>query len=234
MKLKDIHETLLAVSGPGGVNDHTHRYDPGVESGETTVDEKHYHGYRRGQKNTSGLMEVPAKSGINPHEHSLPTEMIMGQDVGEDMQLDEIAAPAEKIVHYLNQLANSDLQRLTPNDAGVVDQLPKANTPLSITVEAADENDRNIRVRGLYWNTSKGTAIRTMQIKLEAMLEKLDAYAQYIVISNYSSFDQIDTDLPIPEEDRSGLSEVLVIVHPNSTKADLRSGGSGDHETGTG
>ena len=230
MKLKDIHETLLAVTGASGRNSHTHRYDPG-KSGETTVDDNHYHKYRQGDKETSGVTAVPAGADAGPpHEHYLPTEMIMGQDIGEDMQLDEIAASPEKIVHYLRQLENPDLQRLTPNDAGVVDQLPKANTPLSITVEE-DENGQ-IWVRGLYWSTSRGTAIRTMQIKLEAMLEKLDVYAQYIYM-HPSMYMQIETDLPIPDEDFDGLARVDVLINPYSVKADLRSGRSGDHETGT-
>ena len=231
MKLKDIHETLLAVSGPGGRNDHKYRYDPSKD-GETTVDDSHYHSYRRGDKETSGVVAVPAGADAGPpHEHYLPTEMITGQDMGEEFQLAEIAAPAEKMVHYLQQLANPDLQRLTPNDAGVVDQLPKPNTPLSISV--TEDEYGKIRVSGLYWSTSRGTAIRTMQIKLEAMLEKLDAYAQYIYMPSNMHY-QVETDLPISDEDWADLARVDVIVCPNSVKADLRSGGSGDHETGTG
>ena len=232
MKLKAIHETLLAVSGPGGKNDHTHRYDPSKQSGETTVDEKHYHGYKKGQKMTSGLMAVPADIDIQAHEHDLPTEMIMGQNVPEDMQLDEIAAPKEKIIHFLKQLAHPDLQRLTPNPEGLVDQLPKANVPLSISIE--EDEYGKIKVRGLYWNTSRGTAIRTMQIKLEAMFEKLDVGCQYLYIRSGMMYDEIVTDLPIPDEDRAELGEVHVIIDPYGVKADLRSDGSGDHETGTG
>ena len=232
MKLKAIHETLLAVTGASGRNSHTHRYDPS-KSGETTVDDYHYHKYRQGDKETSGVMAVPADADPGPpHEHYLPTEMIMGQIVPEDMQLDEIAPPKEKIIHFLKQLANPDLQRLTPNAEGLVGQQPKANVPLSISIE--EDEYGNIKIKGLYWNTSRGTAIRTMQIKLEAMLEKLDIGCQYIYIRSGMMHDEIITDLPIPDEDYTELGEVHVLINPYGVKADLRSDGSGDHETGTG
>jgi hypothetical protein len=154
MKLNEIasflQEKFFAVTGSAGKNDHVHRVDFSERSGKTSVDEKHYHSYRLGDKFTTGTIRVPADADVKDHDHSLPS------------LLRETHDPSV----FLATLEKEDFQQLANplND-------PKPNAPLNFRVEKHPH--RGIELKMAFYNTNDKYAIESLGRYITPMVKEL-------------------------------------------------------------
>jgi len=213
MRLQDIaaflQEKLFAVTGNGGKNDHVHRVDFSVREGRTTVDEKHYHMYRLGDKVTTETFRVPPEADVKDHDHTLP------------VLLKESPAEPEKILHFLRTLEKRDFQSL----ANPLSE-PKPNMPLNFQVE--DRGREGIKLSMVFYNTKDAYAVETIGRHLTPMLKELGVHpnrVHYHVVPYREAVVPMDGEEPlVPEvdfehvQDKQGLTMVVAILSDHMIK----------------
>jgi hypothetical protein len=157
MKLNEVaaflQERLFAITGNGGKNDHVHRVDFSNREGKTSIDEKHYHNYRLGDKVTTGTVLMPANADVKPHDHSLPMLLKEGQDF-------------ERVFAFLSTLEKSDLQQL----ANPLNE-PKPNAPLDFRIESHPYE--GIKLKMTFFDTGNKYAMESLGRYITPMLKEV-------------------------------------------------------------
>ena len=213
MKLNDIavflQERLFAITGNGGKNDHVHRVDFSQREGKTSIDEKHYHNYRLGDKVTTGTVQMPAGSGVKNHDHTLPMLLKEGHDF-------------ERVFAFLSTLEKSDFQQL----ANPLNE-PKPDAPLNLRIESHPHE--GIKLKMTFYNTGNKYAIETLGRYIAPMLKEVGINpnrTHYHVIPYSAPVPPMDPEMEVrpPEvdfehvEDKANLTMAVAIIGHHAIK----------------